>query len=201
MIIKGFRFGLLLQLAIGPVCLYILNTAVMSGFGLAFLAVIAVCLIDALYIFLAFSGISAFLKSEKTKLILKIFGAVVLIVFGLASILSSFNISILPSFNFNFSATSNVFLYASLLTASNPLTILFWAGVFSSKVSELNMSKKDTYLFAIGCVLSSFIFLTAIAALGFVFKLFINDSVILILNVLVGIMLVYFGIRNLLKKA
>lgn len=201
MLFKGFRFGLLLQLAIGPVCLYVLNTAIKSGFGTTFLAVLAVCLIDALYIFLAFSGISAFLNSEKTKLILKIFGAVVLIVFGLSSILSSFNISILPSFNFNFSSTSNVFLYAFLLTASNPLTILFWAGVFSTKVSELNMSKKDSYVFASGCVLSSFTFLTLIAALGFTFKLLISDSLVLVLNVLVGLMLIYFGIRNLIKKA
>lgn len=41
-IIKGFRFGLLLQLAIGPVCLFIIKTAAESGVLTAEAGVMAV---------------------------------------------------------------------------------------------------------------------------------------------------------------
>ena len=48
---------MLLQIAIGPVCLLILQTAISSGFATAESGVLAVALVDALFIFAAIWGI------------------------------------------------------------------------------------------------------------------------------------------------
>ncbi len=53
---RGFRFGALLQIAVGPVCLFIFQTAASSGFFAAEAAVLAVTLADSLYVAAPLSG-------------------------------------------------------------------------------------------------------------------------------------------------
>lgn len=69
MIIKGFRFGMILQLAVGPVCLFIFQTAVSSGALIAFLGVAGVSVVDAAFIIAAIFGLGAILnkKNEQIK--------------------------------------------------------------------------------------------------------------------------------------
>ena len=47
--IRGLRLGIILQLSIGPVCLFILQTAIARGITEALKAVLAVVLVDAFY--------------------------------------------------------------------------------------------------------------------------------------------------------
>jgi len=61
MIGKGFRFGMLLQLAVGPVCVLVLRTAAESGFWGGLQIVLSVALVDALFIALAAAGAAALL--------------------------------------------------------------------------------------------------------------------------------------------
>lgn len=193
---------MLLQVAIGPVCVFIFQTAITSGFITAESGVLAVVFIDVLYILLAILGIGTLLeKSSKTKITLKYFGAFVLVVFGLNNILGAFNISFLPSLNLAASNNTNsVFIKVLLLTLSNPLTILFWAGVFSTKLAEEDMDKKEVYLFGFGAVLSTAIFLSVIALSGSLINSFINEIIITVLNIIVGIALIFFGIKTAQKE-
>lgn len=46
MLFRGLCFGMLLQLAIGPVCLFVFGTAVDQGFTAAFAAVLGTALTD-----------------------------------------------------------------------------------------------------------------------------------------------------------
>lgn len=56
---KGFRLGILLQLAIGPVCLYVFNTGVNEGLLKAEAGILAVILVDAFLMVLAALGLTA----------------------------------------------------------------------------------------------------------------------------------------------
>ena len=68
MIWKGFRFGLLLQIAVGPICLFIFQTAAGSGFWIAEIGVLGVTIVDVFYILAAILGIGFILtKYKKTK--------------------------------------------------------------------------------------------------------------------------------------
>ena len=143
-IFKGFKFGMLLQLAIGPVCIFIFQIASLKGFFVAETGVAGVVLIDGIYIIVAIIGIATIIDRKNIRVCLKIFGAIILFVFGLSTILSQFNISLIASLNLQNTANSNnMFTNAIILTASNPLTIIFWAGVFGTEISEGNMKKND----------------------------------------------------------
>ena len=79
---------------------------------------------------------------------MKFFGSAILFIFGISTILGQFNVNILPVINVkNLSNSTGVFGSAALLTASNPLTILFWAGVFSVKIAEENLGRNEIYKF------------------------------------------------------
>lgn len=61
---KGLRLGLLLQLSVGPVFIFVLQTAIARGIGDALAAVLAVTLVDAGYIILAFLGVGTWLNQK-----------------------------------------------------------------------------------------------------------------------------------------
>lgn len=202
MILKGFRFGMLLQIAVGPICLFIFQTATSSGFFTAETGVLGVTIIDGVYILAAIFGIGTILnKYKKAKKIIKYFGAAVLVIFGASTIVGTFGISLIPSLNFlSKQSVEGVFLKTLVLTLSNPLTILFWAGVFSTKISEENMKKRDMYCFGLGAVLSTLFFLTIISISGSFINKFLEQAVLNTLNALVGLILIAFGIKTAVKK-
>ncbi|EGW38750.1 LysE family transporter [Desulfosporosinus sp. OT] len=201
MLYKGFKFGMLLQFAIGPVCIFIFQMASLKGFYNAETGVLGVALIDGIFIIVAILGIASIIDRKNIKVCLKIFGSSILFIFGFSTVLSQFNISLLPSLSINnLSNPNNVFTRAIILTTSNPLTIIFWAGVFSTKVAEENMKRKEIYLFGLGALLSTILFLNLIALVGSFAKAFFSPNVIQILNTIVGFLLIYFSIRMFLKN-
>lgn len=201
MVFEGFKFGMLLQIAIGPVCMYIFSLGTTERFLIAESGVLGVVLADGIYIVLAILGISSFIKKESLQKKFNILGALIVIVFGIELFLSYFSMSILPNFNiFKGMSSASPFFKAFLLTAANPMTILFWIGVFSTKLNSGEMSRKNSSSFALGALFATLFFLTLIAFLGSVTTEFLSKNLMSILNSLVGAILIYFGIKKLLKK-
>lgn len=201
MIFKGFRFGMLLQLAVGPMCLLVFTTSTTHGFLVGLSLVFAITIIDALYISLSGIGIGAIIGKDRIKHIFKIFGGAIMVVFGVNTLLGVFDLSIIPSiFQVDDLNSQNIFIQGLFLTASNPLTILFWSGVFSAQVVENNLKKKQLFFFGLGCVLSTIAFLVFIAIMGSVLGVFLPPIVMKLLNIFVGFALIFFGIKLLTKK-
>lgn len=201
MIFKGFKLGIILQFAVGPVCIFIFKLGGNKGFIDAEIGVLGVAVIDALYILLAISGLTSFLNRERVKYIFKIIGAIIVAIFGLQTILGIYGWEVLPSINlFNGINSESSFLEGLVLTASNPLTILFWVGIFSSKIVEEKLTRKDVYLFGLGSVLSTVFFLTVIASIGSVTGYFLSPKIISLLNFIVGVVLLYFALKMIFKR-
>ena len=134
MIWKGFRFGMILQLAIGPMFLFVFQTSIAHGFWAGEMGVLGTAMVDSLEIILAIIGVGVILeRSKRAERFLKIFGVAILLLYGIVSLLSAFQISILPSLNLqSLDRSGNILVQAVLLALSDPLTIVFWAGIFSA---------------------------------------------------------------------
>jgi len=195
----GLKFGMLLQLAVGPMCLMVFNTAKNVSFLVALSLVIAIALVDAFYILLSGLGVSKLLDNKKTKTIFKIVGSLVLIIFGLNIILNVFNINLIPGLNLK-PNTTNIFIQGLILTLSNPITIVFWGSVLTTKIIDDKLKKKELVIFSIGLVSSTLFFLSFVALLGTVLSGFIPESISNILNIIVGLLIILFGIKMLVKK-
>ena len=201
MLFKGFRFGMLLQLAVGPVALFIFQVAALSGVQAAYTGVMGAVVVDGIFIVAAIMGIAAIIEKRQAAFILKVFGALILIVFGLSTLLGIFGFSFIPSLNLAQSAdTGTVFKRAVLITASSPLTILFWAGVFSAKVAEEKMARNEIYIFGIGALLSTIFFLSVVVIFGNFSGKFLPDFAISLMNAIVGLLLIFFGVKMFFKK-
>jgi len=180
---------------------FIFQLAVINGFFVAMIGILAVFIVDSLFIFGAIKGIAALLESRKMQTVLKYFGSFILMIFGLSSILNQFDINFLPTLSAqNVSGTHNAFIQAAIITISNPLTIIFWAGVFSAKITEDNLGKMEMYYFGMGAVLATFSFLFIIALIGSFSMTFLPTQVIRVLNICVGFILIFFGFNILMKK-
>jgi threonine/homoserine/homoserine lactone efflux protein len=201
MLYKGLKFGMILQLAIGPICLLVFNTSIANGLASTLLLIVAITAVDAFFIALASVGIAAFINKPKIKKSIQLIGCAVLVLFGLDILFGAFEIALFPSFSF-FSDVSNTSLIVQgiVLTASNPLTIIFWGGVFAAQISKNNFDKKQLVIFGAGCALSTLLFLIFIAVLGVFAGKLLPSLIIRILNVTVGVGLIFFGLKLLLKK-
>lgn len=198
MLFKGFRFGLLLQFAIGPICLFVFSTASSLGFAASLLASLAVTLVDGVYILLAGLGLAVFMQNTRVKNTVQFFGAIVLLFFGLDIALGFFGISYFPDIHlFREAEGEGVFLKATVMTASNPLTIIFWGGVLSATVASENITAKRLLLFGLGCVCATFTFLQVVGLIGILMGTFLPQIFMKVLNLCVGAVIMYFGFRML----
>ncbi len=187
---------MLLQLAVGPICLLVLNTSAGQGFIQTLPLVLAVTLADALYLALSCIGVAAIVGKPRVKAAIRIIGCAVLVLFGADLLLGAFGITLLPGIRlFSVSSGESLFLMGLLLTLSNPLTILFWSGMLTAKVLENKWDRGQLSLFAAGCVLATVVFLTAVAFIGSLVGGFLPGDVMKALNALVGVVLMYFGVR------
>ena len=198
--LEGLKFGMVLQLAVGPMCLMVFNTAKNVNFLVALTLVLAIALVDAFYILLAGLGVSKIMEKENIKKTFKLIGSLVLIIFGLNIILNVFNINLIPGLNLK-PNTTNIFIQGLILTLSNPITIVFWGSLLTTKIIDDGLKKKELILFSIGLVSSTLIFLTFIAILGTILSNFIPETISIILNIVVGLLIIFFGVRMLLKKS
>ena len=191
---------MLLQLAVGPMCLLVFQTAANLGFLKGMVLVLSIALVDGIYIVLSALGVGTAMKNKKAQFGIKIFGCLILVIFGLNMILGALELSFLPELLlFSNILPENLFLKGILLTGSNPLTILFWSGVFSAQAVENQYTKKELRWFGAGCVLSTLSFLTFVSLLGTFMGSFLSETVSMLLNIVVGVFLILFGMKLIIS--
>ena len=186
-----------LQLAIGPVCLYIFTTASVGGFPGAEAGVAGVTVIDALYIALALAGVTRLLKRDGLKKIFGLSGAAVVALFGVKLIVDGIfhapaGAGAIPSST----TIVGTFLMALVLTASNPLTIVVWTGVFAARLDSWEKKRGSPIVFAAGCLSATLLFLTAVAVLGGVFREKMPIRFVSLLNVTAGALFILYSIKQ-----
>lgn len=67
-IFRGFKFGMILQIAIGPICIFIFQTACKYGFFMGEMGVLAAVLVDIIVgIVLIYFAIKLLIKKDKEE--------------------------------------------------------------------------------------------------------------------------------------
>ncbi|MFD2370730.1 LysE family transporter [Brevibacillus sp. GCM10020057] len=223
----GLLFGMMLQLSVGPVCLAVLERSVTHGFRQAWWMAAGVALVDAAYMAGAMTGLALLLQIPLVKNIVVIGGAAALVWFGIGSMRTKApqhegalqkepalqqemqlqkepaaqDTAVLVTDSARGKALGS-FGYGVVLTMSNPLTILFWAGVFGSLLSNPSFADKAVLLsFAAGCVLATLLFLTAVSVLGRQAARLLRPVWLQRLHFAVGLFLIGFAIRLLAQNS
>jgi len=198
--LKGLTTGLILQIAIGPIFFYLVNITLQKTLMDGLFAVFAVTIVDYLYILLAIAGVGKILEKEKTKEILGLVSSVILILFGLYMAISTANMINTDLTMISQSQTIfTSFISAFILTISSPLTIVFWTGVFAAKSIEYSFTKKQLLVFGLSAGLATLLFLGSSILVLTVFKTSIPLTVVRAANLVVGLVLILYGIIRAIK--
>ena len=198
--LKGLLLGLTLQLSVGPVCFAVLHKSINKGFKEAFKMVLGVTIIDGMYIILSFTGIGLLLKIYMLKKIILILGAIALALFGITYLKNAHKKDLEAKDYSTNESNSNSFLYAIGLTATNPLTIIFYSGLFGTLLASGNLSDTpSTILYSLGVLSATVIFLSFIGILGEVILKRVNKKILRILDYIVGVVLILLGIKMIVN--
>lgn len=196
----GLLTGLFLQLALGPIFFYVLGIALESNYINSLYGIAAVTLADYIFIVLSLVGIGRFLKDERKRVIFGVVSSILLILFGLIMLYQGLNFNLDQGHGDLIIWTPfTSFASCFVLTVSSPLTILFWGSIFSAKAIEKNYEKQQLIVFGLSAGISTFIFLAGSMMILTLFKSMIPNEVVQILNSLVGVVLIFYGISRIIK--
>ncbi|WP_421102416.1 LysE family transporter [Sporosarcina psychrophila] len=123
--------GISMAAPIGPVKSVLLNTGIKNGFFHAWFFSLGALTTDIMYMFIVYFGVGQFIDSPLMRIILWSFGCFVLLYTGIENLLS------LHKIEMNLKYGKRVRLRKSILSGFfmsllNPLTILFWLGIYGS---------------------------------------------------------------------
>jgi len=199
-LLDGFLTGLLLQIAVGPVFIFVLNTTVQRTPTDGLLAALAVTAVDYAYIILAALGVGRLVDRPDMKRLMQVAGGLVLAVFGVMALLSAAKTQAASGLPIDGrSDPIGSFVAALVLTSSSPLTIVFWTGLFAAKATEKGYGKRELVPFGLGAGASTAVFLGSAVLVFSAFTASIPPLAVRILNGLVGGVLLAYGLARAAK--
>lgn len=201
--LDGLKLGMALQFGgMGPICLLLFQLSALLPLVPVLKGVWAVTLVDGIYITISVLGIMQLVRQVKefSPIYKKIVGVVIALI-GLSFCLMIFSNDEINYLNEYSWQNVNVFWTLFFLNLLNPVAIVCYTGVFTAKVIDSKLDHKDLVLFAFGTLCSTPIFLSAVVVVGHFGTSFFPPVMIAVLNLLVGFMLIYWGMRCIFPHA
>jgi len=197
--VNGLLTGLVLQIAIGPVFFFIINLALQRSLFDGLVAVVAVTLVDYFYISLAILGIGKLFEKKKIKKAFGIISSMVLIIFGLVIIKSVLGENVSTTSTIQSASLLASFSATFFLAISSPMTIVWYTGLFTAKAVEYNYTKRELIVFGLSVGLATLLFMGISVILFSLVKKSVPISLIQTLNILVGGLLIFYGVVRYIK--
>ncbi|WP_407271715.1 LysE family transporter [Radiobacillus sp. PE A8.2] len=186
--------GLSLAAPIGPINAAQLDKGIKYGFLHAWLIGLGSVTADIIYMLTVYFGVVQLLEYPLIKSFLWSFGCFVLIYTGIESLTKSHSITT-SSERSSKNTALRTYITGFLLSISNPLTILFWLGIYGSilakTASEYGISQLSLYSCAI--ILGLLLWDVTMAIISSSFRKLLNNRILYGISVLSGISLIGFG--------
>ncbi|MCC3379131.1 LysE family transporter [Paenibacillus sp. UY79] len=193
-IISYVFLGLSLSAPIGPINAAQLDRGIRNGFWHAWFIGLGAITADIIYMLLVYFGMIHLLNSPFVKAFLWMFGFFVLVYTGLESIK---NAGVISESNLrgNGSTLTNSFLSGFLMSLFNPLSILFWLGIYGSILANVANSYpvQQLLIFSGAIVLGVLLWDVTMAAASSIFHNFLKTKLLKTISWLSGLSLVGFG--------
>lgn len=194
-IVAYIFLGVSLAAPIGPVNAAQLDTGIKNGFFHAWIFGMGALSADVLYMILVYFGIGQIIEFHLVKLFLWSFGCFVLTYTGIESLLSLHKIEL------NSRLGKRIRLRHSLLTGFlmsllNPLTILFWLGIYGSVLAESANSNTDNQIIinSLAIIVGVILWDTIMATISSGARKFLSANLLKIISIFSSIAMIGFGI-------
>ncbi|MFB4169629.1 LysE family transporter [Virgibacillus sp. JSM 102003] len=191
--------GLSLAAPLGPINAAQINQGIKNGFFHSWLIGLGSIVAEIFFITAVFFGVVHFLEIPFMKTFLWSFGAFVLFYTGIESIVSSEKLQI--NQNRKKESLKRTFTTGFLISISNPLSILFWLGIYGSVLAN-TINRYDNFhliLYGVAMLVGLMLWDLTMAGVSSSFRKFLTQRTLKVISVFTGLVLcgfgLYFGIQ------
>jgi len=201
----GIYLGIILSITLGPTFFTIIQTSIDRGFYSAFQISIGVMVADIILIFISFLGITTILEVGKNQIYLAIIASVILILFGFYTFFKKPEMLKRRSANYKTPTSQpGALTYLGkgfLLNIANPFLWIFWVAALTglSAKTEPENFKISVITFFSGTILIVFCLDVLKSYIGVKIKKYLKLRYQIIINRIVGVSLILFGIFIFVK--
>ena len=199
-VLKGIVSGLVLALLIGPVFFSLIQTSIERGFLSGVLVAVGVSLSDALYIFLAYMGLSQVFSNGDNQRYMAYFGGAILFAFG-AYYLFVKSRKILDFKSVNIKSTSPWRLISKgfIINGLSPMVLIFWLGTVSVATGEFGYTTTTQVVTFFSAIVATVLLTDIIKAkLADKLRSVMTPRLVRVMNLVLGVVMLIFGGRLLL---
>jgi L-lysine exporter family protein LysE/ArgO len=187
--------GLSLSAPMGPINAAQLDKGIRFGFFHAWLVGVGGMVADGIFMLLIYFGVSQFIDTPVIKLFLWAFGFIVLTYTGIESILKSGSIT-KPSHQTLNETKGKAFRTGFFMAISNPLSILFWLGIYGSILAHTSGSYEagQLFLYSMGIFLGITLWDLTMAGVATGARKLVSPMILRVISIISGLILMGFGI-------
>ena len=199
-VFHGVQLGIVLAFLVGPVFFSIIQTSVEKGFWNGALVAVGVSISDILYVTICYFGLFQFLNDPSSKKNMAYIGGAILIVFGLYHLIIKARRAKMVSFHSEAEKKPlKYILKGFILNGVTPMVFIFWIGTISIATIDFGYNTGFEFFIFFLALLST-VLATDITKAFLADKLrrLITHRFLMIMNIVVGVFLIGFGIRLLL---
>jgi L-lysine exporter family protein LysE/ArgO len=186
--------GLSLSAPLGPINAAQLDKGLKSGFFHAWLVGLGALIADIGYMLIVYLGLVHLLGGEFVKTFLWLFGFFVLVYTGIESIRGAAH----KVEHFRSADHSHLksFLAGFLMSLLNPMSILFWLGIYGSVLAETveKYEMHELLLYSVAIIIGIMIWDVCMAGIASTFRRYLTDRIIRSISIISGLSLIGFGI-------
>jgi L-lysine exporter family protein LysE/ArgO len=190
----GFIFlGLSLAAPIGPVNAAQLDKGIKNGFLQAWLVGLGAMAADAIFMLMIFFGLVHIINIPFIKTFLWCFGSLILIQTGIECVKNADSIHV-GSTGTEVSSQKS-FYSGFMMTLTNPLSILFWLGIYGSILAQTAEKYKtwDLLYYTSGIFIGLFLWDILMATTASVLRKYMDQWLLVTMSRIAGLSLIGFG--------
>jgi threonine/homoserine/homoserine lactone efflux protein len=196
-ILNGIKLGIVLALLVGPVFFTIIQTSVERGFDKGVLVAIGVSISDLFYVLICYLGLIRLVERESFHQPMAYVGGSILLLFGIYYLaLKNRKMRAPDATHIEERSGARYFLKGFVINAISPMVPLFWIGTLSIVTIDFGYNKTSEISVFYATVLITVLGTDIIKAwLAGRLRGLITLQRMKVINVVVGIALIIFGVR------
>lgn len=186
--------GLSLAAPIGPVNAAQMDKGIKHGFLNAWVLGLGSVLADIIYMLAVFLGLAQFIQIPIVKAFLWLFGFFVLLYTGIEGLISAQKFTL--SSKRGSESLGKSFITGFVMSISNPLTILFWLGIYGSVLAKTASMYGNSQLFIYSCavILGLVIWDISMAGIASTARKLLTTKLLTGITIISSLSLIGFGI-------
>lgn len=186
--------GLSLAAPIGPINAAQIDRGIRHGFMHSWLIGVGAAAADGVYMIIVYLGVVHFLETSFMQTFLWLFGCFVLTYTGIETILSANKLNIAD--NRKKEPLLRSFVSGFFMSISNPLTILFWLGIYGSVLAKTAATYETSrlILYSSAIFIGLLIWDITMAGVASNFRKYLTTRLLIGISLLSGVSLIGFGI-------